>query len=876
MKNRLQFRHHTQIFDTREEAIEYIKIQIRRAQEGLAADDPSYGYSLLAEPTVLRYKNEEDESNPHVILAIGAETNDTTFHDNNRFCFIDIDNTDKEISELSEKVADAVNAFTLNVLESNTVKFNNEITESGTNLSADVKLSEGKIFDDIRRPNSILSTNDGLFLYVNMSYDAETDTVKFIVNGDVLSVKLSNSKLASGYYDKKDESLHLVSNDGSEVVVDCEELIAEWNVEGDATRTPVVLTREEVGYSSDDGHSHIEPWQDVLRADVRLKDEQKITENGITRYVKDEGSTNILNRTTDGRYLYVDGRASSIIYYVNGEKSNVKDALDKLGNIKLSTDNDNIITNRTDGFFASATLDYVTSENTLVFRVTGQEDTRIKLNSVELFKDIHYDYTDESLVITYIDNDKNVNIERIPLGDMLRDWEWEPLNEAHNVKLTKTRIVNGNDKVSADVRIFDGNHNILEDYNHQLYVKGTADNIKYTDNYTVKSVLDDLVSGNTGGFNDLKAIIGDGFTSDPDKTITAKYNNLSTRIDAEANRAISTENGLITSVNKLLDQDILAKDNSIEVDKTTTPNKAAIKVNLSSEIEDGRKNIIKLNNDGLYANVDISYIQGENKLIFHTSGSDADKEIKLDGMSSITNIYYDNNTEEIVIEYVANGSEHRQARISARNIINEWRVSESTDGAIKLTKTLNHDDEQQDVLYAEAIINTTHGDNALVNDHGSLYVSADSVMENSTLFHCLSAETKSIEKVLGVLGACEDEILYPASEESMLSAATSYVNADEMLEKAINDLREDMDGIDIELIGVETPTVKVRSYLDENNKRNVAADVKLSEDTTNVLEVLDDNGIYLSDNWNCGEFSESDSDDIVNADEAWMNYQRMA
>ena len=96
-----------------------------------------------------------------------------------------------------------------------------------------------------------------------------------------------------------------------------------------------------------------------------------------------------------------------------------------------------------------------------------------------------------------------------------------------------------------------------------------------------------------------------------------------------------------------------------------------------------------------------------------------------------------------------------------------------------------------------------------------------------------------------------------------------------MLEKAINDLREDMDGIDIDLVGVETPTVKVRSYLDENNKRNVAADVKLSEDTTNVLEVLDNNGIYLSDNWNCGEYNDSDSDDVSD-DESYMNYQRLS
>ena len=75
MENRLQFRHHTPIFETRQEAIDYIYTQIRyNTDTGLPATDRSYGFSLLAEPTILRYKNEEDESNPHVIIAIGAAT----------------------------------------------------------------------------------------------------------------------------------------------------------------------------------------------------------------------------------------------------------------------------------------------------------------------------------------------------------------------------------------------------------------------------------------------------------------------------------------------------------------------------------------------------------------------------------------------------------------------------------------------------------------------------------------------------------------------------------------------------------------------------------------------------------------------------------
>ena len=800
MTDRLQFKHHSQIFDTREQAIEYIYRDVRYATEGLTTKDKSFGYSLFAEPCVVRYKNEEDESNPHVIVAIGADTNDGSIgYGDNRFCIIDIDNTEKEIADIKAEIAAAI---VIKAIETNTVKLTNELTETESRLSADVKLSDGEIYDDYRRRNSIIATDKGLFLHVSMAYDQETDTIKFIVNGDVLNVKLSNSKLASGVYDKKDESIHLFNNDGSEIVINCEELIAEWGIEGENSKTPVVLTRDEIGYSSDDGHYHVEPWQDVLRADVRLKDEQKVLQDdGTYRYEKDPDSTNILSRTTDGRYLYVDGRASNIIYYDNGVKSNVRDALDKATKNKPSSDDRNIIQSKVDGLFASSSLEYVTAENTLVFKASGQPETRIKLNSVELFKNIYYDGTTEELVITYVDAEGQIQVERIPIGNMIRDWEWEPQNDGHNVWITKTRIVNGNDKVSADARIYEADDNILVDKAHQLYVKGTADNIKYGEGSNVQEAIDSL------------AISG------------AEHDAAIAEIKEKADAAIN---------------DIINEDHSIKVDKTD-PLKPVVGVNLSSEIEDGKKNIIKLNNDGLYANVDLSYVQGENKLIFHTSGEETDKEIKLDG---------------------------------------GWRPSENTDGAIILTKGLNPGDPQE-VLSAEVIINTTHDDNALVNDHGSLYVGANSIVEKSTTFQCLSAETKAVETVLGVEGECGEEILYPGDKYSILSAATTFPEADAILENAINELRGEISGLDVDIIGDTTDTVEANSYLDGDSKRHISAEVRLQGggddvvvDDANALGVIGNEGLYLSKAWNCGEYNDSDSDDV--SDESYMNYQRLS
>jgi hypothetical protein len=398
-----------------------------------------------------------------------------------------------------------------------------------------------------------------------------------------------------------------------------------------------------------------------------------------------------------------------------------------------------------------------------------------------------------------------------------------------------------------------------------LFVKGTADNIKYGEESNVKEALDSLIASaaSVSALNDLESKVDLEIERSTEKD--DEHDAAIAEIKATADAAIN---------------DIVNEDHSINVDKTD-PIKPVIGVNLSSEIEDARKNIIKLNNDGLYANVDLSYVKEANKLIFHTSGEEADKEIMLDGMSDILNIYYDSETEEIVIQYISNGSEHKELRFPVRVIIDEWLPSENTDGAIQLRKEKNPDNNK-DILYAEVIINTTHEDNAIVNDHGSLYVGAENIVQKSTSFQCLSSETKSVESVLGVEGECGEEIVYPGDRYSILSAATTFPEADLILENAINELREAIDAIDTEIIGDVTDTIETTSYLDDNEKRHVAAEVRLQGggddvivDNGNALGIIGNEGLYLSKTWDCGEYSESESEDISD-DDRYMNYQRLS
>ena len=480
MNNRLQFRHHEGIFDTRLEAIEYIKSQIKLANTGLAFDDKSYGFSLFAEPTILRYKNEEDESNPHIILAIGATTNNTGQYAENRFCIIDIDNTEAEIAKLGEDATSIAKALTIVTKESDSLKLYEEKTADGTVMSGDVKVAETRIFQDIQRDNIIMTGDTGLFTYVDMYYSDKEGKIYFTVNGNTKEFGISDKFLDNGYYSKDDESLHLIRKDGVDITVPMKELIAEWTVEGDASSTPIVLTKEEIGYGKNNTYAHAEPWQDVLKADVRL----------------DEREYNILKKTGNGRCLLVDGKAKNIKCWNNGKEATVQDVLDDLSQNKLSNDTTNILYARADGFYAKAELTYDPAQNQLTFKtstVDGKENVNaIKLNSIQLFQDINYDPRSESIKISYTDATGTFHVVAIPIGQMLQNWEWDVLNDAHSVKLSKKRVEAGNDLLSADVKISDDENNILVERGHYLYVEGTADNIKYGDDSDVEEQIDAL------------------------------------------------------------------------------------------------------------------------------------------------------------------------------------------------------------------------------------------------------------------------------------------------------------------------------------------------------------------------------------------------
>lgn len=886
------------IFETREDAVSYVT-------NICLLDRPS----LVAEPIFLRYKNTESDKDPYVILAIGS-VGEGTPNTSNRTFFIDTQKTEEEIIELNEKIEEAIKSLSLIPLDSNTIDLSTEKTADGTIISGDVKIADYEIVGGVVNPNIIKTVDDkGIYAFVDMNYDPETFVITFTNGIATKEFQLPpDQHVVKGWYDTSKEAIVLKLADNSKVEIDVVKLIDEWTVLPDST-TPVMLIKE---------HVHTEPiegvyeWQDVLKGDIR---------------VADHIANNIIHKDPTGRYLYVKGTADNIKYK---EGVTVKDALDNI-DCKVSTSTGNLIYKRPDGIYAYAMLDYNTAENKLKYTYSdgnaGESKTvEFQLNSVKILEDITYDPINETIVIRYIDAQGEYQKVVIPVKDIIE--EWDVNNEAHNINLVKYRSQGqGKDILSADAKIYDGDNNILEDKNHQLYVNGIASNIKYniTGETNVKNVLDNLsastnaldekigqeIADRTADVERINNTIGTGFTSDPHENVTYKFEELTNNLNSEVERATSAETALDEKIeaeieratnteaelnekveaettrateketelegridaidaeigegfgprNTVRDEidnlqseieavsadsasslkDIINIDESINVDKTG-PTKPVISVNLSTEVEDERYNIIKLNADGLFANVDLAYEKTANKLIFHTSNGQPDKEIQLESMSSIISIVYDPNKEAIIITYMTNGHEIKTVEIPVGDLINEWRVEDGHPQAVQLEKVrVASGTSEQDVLKASVIITDDHDDNILVMDDGALYVSGSQIEQNKQDIVDIKTQVASVEgTVVSLNTAIADEIERASGRENEIERA---------LEASANSLSDRIDEVDAKTFTLtvdDTPTVDLT--LDADKK--LSANVVIANGSTNIIKsssnTTDGSGLFAT------------------------------
>lgn len=202
-----------------------------------------------------------------------------------------------------------------------------------------------------------------------------------------------------------------------------------------------------------------------------------------------------------------------------------------------------------------------------------------------------YDSSQEALVITFKLLNGEKQVVTIPVGGLIREWEIDNAQPNKVVALERTTVIDGPDKLSADVRLWTDKSNILRKYGNSLGVEGTSDNISHNGT-TLKVFIDllkDTVTDNNTTLTNLQELI-------EDKADKAETTVLRTKID-ENTASINQE--VVRSTQK--DQDL---QNQIQVNQANIATKAPLnspiftgipRVETSPDINDSSQRIPSTN-----------------------------------------------------------------------------------------------------------------------------------------------------------------------------------------------------------------------------------------------------------------------------------------
>lgn len=159
------------------------------------------------------------------------------------------------------------------------------------------------------------------------------------------------------------------------------------------------------------------------------------------------------------------------------------------GHIKLSNENnDNILVVKEDGVYSNVDLDF--KDGTLSLKVNGEVRKSLSIGLDAIVDTARYDTDREAIIINFKTSKGDQEVV-ISAKDLISEWVVDN-NNTGVVVLTRKRVEGGGpDTLSADVRIYEKDDNILTKQENALYVKGTADNITH-DGKKLDVVLDEL------------------------------------------------------------------------------------------------------------------------------------------------------------------------------------------------------------------------------------------------------------------------------------------------------------------------------------------------------------------------------------------------
>lgn len=155
---------------------------------------------------------------------------------------------------------------------------------------------------------------------------------------------------------------------------------------------------------------------------------------------------------------------------VNLQVKNLKDSTEISADVLL--DQEGEIIQRDGGLYYKVRFE--AKDGNLDQYVNGIKVDTISLGLSSMLDDVHYDADTEHIIIKFKLNNGQSQEIKLPVHDLIDEWEVKNDNPNEVVTLTKIRNIKGKDQLSGDVRISEVKGNQLEKRGNALYVAPQA------------------------------------------------------------------------------------------------------------------------------------------------------------------------------------------------------------------------------------------------------------------------------------------------------------------------------------------------------------------------------------------------------------------
>lgn len=450
----------------------------------------------------------------------------------------------------------------------------------------------------------------------------------------------------------------------------------------------------------------------------------------------------------------------------------------------------NIIKVQNDGIYSYVHVDFDDKTNTFTFRVNDDS----KVVTIATITSGEYDSKSQSIIFHQKGGD-DITVDMTPVIDEWKTYEGTDtpiVLSKENHRSKDDSEDNRKDILKATVRLSKDADNILKETatteGNALYVKGTADNIKYKDS-NVAATLDK----NIGDIQSAQYALGDTYKSTDghigDKAVDKRLDNLEKGSQDTAS-AINTINTDISSL-RASSYFTVANTDTVKLQKDETP---AHTVTANVQLAENAENILSKDKNGIHAS--IGYNKDRNALIV-SSQTGGTREIQLGTNNIVQHANYDPSTEDLVIVFAGDGAEvDRTTRIKVTDLITEWSVTNENH---TVTLVRDHVVNGKDQLTADVNLanDGKYADNAIQVVGNALYVSKDDIIGSAQAI-ADKAKSEAINSAKEQADAANDTLstILKSYTDGKVQENTNKITAeetnrqkgDESLSSAIDDM----------------------------------------------------------------------------------------